>query len=36
MRYVPARYIVFPILAFGLLSWCWKIFIYLHGMDGWK
>jgi hypothetical protein len=38
MRFLPhpARNVVFPLLAFAILAWGWKIFIHLNGMDGWK
>ena len=36
LRYIPARYMIFPFFAFWLLAWCWKIFIHVHGIDGWR
>jgi dolichol kinase len=30
------RYHVMPLLVLALLAWGWKIFIHLHGIDGWK
>jgi hypothetical protein len=30
------QYHVIPLLSFGVLAWGWKIFIHLHGIDGWK
>jgi hypothetical protein len=33
---VPLEKIVLPLLGFALLAWGWKIFIHLHGIDGWK
>ena len=33
---VPARYHALPLLVFALAAWAWKMFIHLHGIDGWK
>jgi hypothetical protein len=30
------RYHVIPLLVLAVLAWGWKIFIHLHGIDGWK
>lgn len=35
LRFIPRRYTVLPLLLFGAAAWGWKIFIHLHGMDGW-
>jgi aminopeptidase N len=32
---VPSRYYVTPLLAWAVIAWAWKIFIHLHGIDGW-
>jgi len=31
----PSRRILIGTLAFALAAWGWKIFIHLHGIDGW-
>ena len=36
VRMVPSRYYVAPLLIWALVAWAWKIFIHLHGIDGWK
>ena len=36
MRMIPPRYYVVPLLAWALAAWGWKIFIHLHGIDGWR
>lgn len=33
---LPPKYHLFPLLVFALMAWGWKIFIHLHGMDGWR
>jgi len=33
---VGPKYHVIPLLSFGVLAWAWKIFIHLHGIDGWR
>jgi len=32
---IPPRYHAIPLVAFGIAAWAWKIFIHLHGIDGW-
>jgi hypothetical protein len=32
----PSRYYVPGLLAWAILAWGWKIFIHLHGIDGWR
>jgi Protein of unknown function (DUF2752) len=32
---VPSWYYVTPLLAWAVIAWAWKIFIHLHGIDGW-
>ena len=34
-RQLPMTHVVVAVLAFGIAAWGWKIFIHLHGMDGW-
>ena len=36
LRYLPAGYILKLLLILALAAWAWKIFIYLHHLDGWK
>jgi hypothetical protein len=33
---IPARYHALPLLVLALIAWAWKMFIHLHGIDGWK
>jgi hypothetical protein len=33
---LASRYFMVPMLALTLLAWAWKIYIHLHGIDGWK
>ncbi len=33
---VPAQYYVIPLLALAMAAWGWKMFIHLHGIDGWR
>ena len=35
LSFLPRRYTLLPLLLFGAAAWGWKIFIHLHGMDGW-
>jgi hypothetical protein len=32
----PETAYLYPLLAFGVLGWAWKIFIHLRHVDGWK
>jgi hypothetical protein len=36
LRFVPPRYYGVPLTAFAILAWAWKIYIHLHGLDGWN
>ena len=36
MRIVPAGYYFIPLMFFAIAAWGWKIFIHLHGIDGWR
>lgn len=31
---VPNRYYLLPLFSWGLVGWAWKIFIHVHGIDG--
>jgi hypothetical protein len=33
---LPDRLYLFPLLAFAIAGWAWKMFIHVHGIDGWK
>jgi hypothetical protein len=33
---LPPKYHVIPLLALAVAAWGWKIFIHLHGIDGWR
>jgi hypothetical protein len=35
LRQLPAHYLVVAMIGFAIAAWGWKIFIYLHGIDGW-
>jgi hypothetical protein len=32
---IPSRYYVVSLLSWAIIAWAWKIFIHLHGIDGW-
>ena len=36
LQLIPRRYTLLPILLFAAAAWGWKIFIHLHGIDGWR
>ena len=36
LKIVPARYYFLPLMLFGVAAWGWKMYIHLHGMDGWR
>lgn len=33
---IPEKMILFPLLTLAIAGWGWKIYIHLHGVDGWK
>ncbi len=33
---VPEKLYLYPLLALAILAWAWKMYIHLHGLDGWK
>jgi hypothetical protein len=33
---IPEKLYLIPLFTFAMVGWGWKIFIHLHGMDGWK
>ena len=33
---IPPQYHVLPLLVLALAAWGWKMFIHLHGIDGWR
>ena len=33
---VPDRYYLVPLLSLAVAGWAWKMFIHLHGIDGWR
>jgi Protein of unknown function (DUF2752) len=33
---LPPRFHLWPLLGFALVAWGWKMFIHLHGIDGWR
>jgi hypothetical protein len=35
LRFVPTGYYLLPLMFLGVAAWGWKIFIHLHGIDGW-
>jgi ABC-type glucose/galactose transport system permease subunit len=35
MGFIAPEYLFWPLLIGGLVAWAWKIFIHLHGIDGW-
>jgi hypothetical protein len=34
--FIPGRYYLVPLLSCAVIAWAWKIFIHLHGIDGWR
>ena len=32
---VPERLYLFPLLTLAIVGWGWKMYIHLHGIDGW-
>jgi hypothetical protein len=36
IRLGPTRYYVPSIVILAVAAWAWKIFIHLHGIDGWR
>ncbi|HEX4793477.1 MAG TPA: DUF2752 domain-containing protein [Humisphaera sp.] len=32
---VAGRYVLIPMLTFGIMAWGWKVLIHLSGHDGW-
>ncbi len=32
----PSKYYYVPLLCLAVAGWAWKVFIHLHGIDGWK
>lgn len=33
---LPYRYTLLPMLVWGTLAYGWKLYIHIHGIDGWK
>ncbi len=33
---VPDRWYLVPLLSLAVAAWAWKMFIHLHGIDGWR
>jgi uncharacterized membrane protein YdcZ (DUF606 family) len=31
---IPSRYYLLPLISWGVVAWAWKIFIHVHGIDG--
>jgi len=36
LQLVPPRYYGVPLVSWAIIAWAWKIYIHLHGLDGWK
>ncbi len=36
LRFIPPRYYGVPLTTWAILAWAWKIYIHLHGLDGWS
>jgi hypothetical protein len=34
--FLPAHYYVLTLAGGGIAAWMWKIFIHVHGIDGWR
>jgi hypothetical protein len=35
-KVVPEKYYLIPLLSLAMIGWGWKMYIHLHGIDGWK
>lgn len=35
MRRLPTKTLFGSLIVFALLAWAWKIYLHLHGIDGW-
>ncbi len=33
---VPERMYLIPLLTLAIVGWGWKMYIHLHGIDGWR
>jgi hypothetical protein len=33
---VPEKAWLIPLLTLAILAWAWKMYIHLHGIDGWR
>jgi len=36
LQFIPPRYYAVPLVSWAILAWAWKIYIHLHGLDGWS
>jgi hypothetical protein len=36
LRFVPAKYYLFPLFLTAILAWAWKIYAHLRGFGGWS
>jgi hypothetical protein len=36
LQILPLRYYFIPLMGAAIAGWAWKIFIHLHGIDGWR
>lgn len=36
LQLVPPRYYGVPLVSWTIIAWAWKIYIHLHGLDGWS
>jgi Protein of unknown function (DUF2752) len=36
LQILPGQWIVVTLMAVAIAAWGWKIFIHLHGIDGWR
>ena len=36
MGVIPDRWYLVPLLTLAIVGWAWKMFIHLHGIDGWR
>ena len=32
----PEKLYLYPLLVMAIVGWGWKMYIHLHGIDGWK
>jgi hypothetical protein len=36
LRFIPVKYLLWPLFGIVIVAWIWKIFIHVNGRDGWQ